>query len=257
MRDKARGILTQLSQGAIDKASPQSNSNSSNKDDDHDELAIFAGRTRFITSGTKSRSPTRSPQAVGSVMPTSSPRRRGSDSLGSNMPGPEASARRGSESFGHISQSESDIFRQAHPSLLEYMRGINGYVPPPAILMAGRGDEGRESASSSAIRPPVPKSDVQSPSGYSWADQAVSVSPPSGPFTFGFERQQRQHQHPLDLGQDNGPMGQDGIYVPGGPANHGAVMAQAVGTFGYPGELNGDGTWQQLMVQLGVMEGQN
>jgi hypothetical protein len=47
-----------------------------------------------------------------------------------------------------------------------------------------------------------------------------------------------------------------GVYVPGVPPNPGAVMAQAVGTFGYPAELNGDGTWQQLMVQLGVIEGQ-
>lgn len=176
-------------------------------------------------------------------------------------------ARRNSEPFryGDALQSESDVFRQAHPSLLEYMRGINGYVPPPAMiqgLMAARADAAGGEPSPPPIRH-VAKSDVQSQPGFSWVDQqqqqAVSVSPTPGGTVFPQFGQQQQPQHvPLDLRHDGGgTMEQGGIYVPGGVANPGAVMAQAVGTFGYPAELNGDGTWQQLMVQLGVMDGHN
>ena len=259
LRDKARIILTQLSQGAIDKASPQSNSNSSGRDDDHDELAIFAGRTRFISSGQRSRSPTGSPQAVGSIVSSGSPRRRGSESVGTGLP--HNGARRGSESFRYsqVPQSESDIYRQAHPSLLEYMRGINGYVPPPAMiqgLMAARADEAREP---SPLRSVI-KSDMSSQTSFGWVDPSVTASSsstatPGGSVFPPFSNTERQpEQHPLDLIQDNVSLQQAGVYVTGGLTN---PMAQAVGTFGYPGELNGDGTWQQLMVQLGVMEGQH
>lgn len=53
------------------------------------------------------------------------------------------------------------------------------------------------------------------------------------------------------------PVNNGGIYVPDAQPNPAAIMAQAVGTFAYPSELNGDGTWQQLMVQLGVLDGSN
>ncbi|KAF8590790.1 hypothetical protein K439DRAFT_1627523 [Ramaria rubella] len=267
LRDKARLILTQLSQGIIDKASPQSN-NSSSKDDDHDELAIFAGRTRFISSNTRSRSPTRSPHSISSGMSDKPLRRRGSESVGSNVP--VRAGRRDSESFpyGEVAQSESDIFRQAHPSLLEYMRGIHGYVPPPAMvqgIMAARPD-GTGDTAAPPIQPVIKSDDVQALPAFAWSDAGVSVSPSTA--TGGvvsvyshFGTTERQppppRRHPLDMGLDNSPMGQGGVYVPGGPPNPGGLMAQAVGTFGYPGELNGDGTWQQLMVQLGVMEGQS
>jgi hypothetical protein len=174
---------------------------------------------------------------------------------------PQSSARRGSEPFrfGDIPQSESDMFRQVHPSLLEYMRGINGYVPPPAMiqgLMAARADEAGESTS--PIQPGI-KSDMQTQPGFAWVDPPVvpsSSATPGGPVYQQFGGPGRQHPHNLDLGQENVTMA-GGVYVPGGPADPGAVMAQAVGTFGYPAELNGDGTWQQLMVQLGVMDGQS
>lgn len=266
LRDKARLILTQLSQGAIDKASPQSNSNSSGRDDtnDDDELAIFAGRTRFISSGTRSRSPTGSPQGVGAgvVRSGSSSRRRGSRSVPRHN-----TSRRGSEPFrfGDVPMSESDIFRQAHPSLLEYMRGINGYVPPPAIMQSLMAARARDP---SPIRPVTAiKSDVLPQPGFAWVDpgSVTNVTTSSSPLSptiggpvfsqqFAGESRVEQQQHLLDLVQEV-PLGQNGVY--GGLTNTSGVMAQAVGTCGYPGELNGDGTWQQLMVQLGVMEGQN
>jgi hypothetical protein len=259
LRDKAHLILSQLAQGAIDKASPQSNSTSSGKDDDQDELAIFAGRTRFISTSNKSRSPTRSPQSIGSGISATSPRRRGSESLGSSMP-VQSSGRRGSEPFryGQLPQSENDVLRQAHPTLLEYMRGINRYVPPPAVVqgvMGTRPDETSEPVPSPIH--PVIKSDVQP--NFTWVDPSANVPQPSSiaPNGAGVYSQfgASERQQPVDLGRDSTAMEQGGIYAPLPPTP--GVMPQAVGTFGYPAELNGDGTWQQLMVQLGVMEGQN
>lgn len=249
--------------GAIDKASPQSNSNSSNKEDD-DEFAMYAGRTRFISSTTRSRSPTRSPSSQG--MGVSGPgggrvssRRRGSESLGpSNIRIRENSNRRGSEPYpyGDIPPSESEVFRQAHPTLLEHLRGISGYVPPPAIMqgmIAAREEQAaREASSMSGGGRPPPHPIVKSEAPYSWAEPNTTVSPPMIP-----PSSSPNSVYIPPSAQYDTPINNGGIYVPDAQPNPAGIMAQAVGTFGYSAELNGDGTWQQLMVQLGVLEGSN
>ncbi|GJJ10068.1 hypothetical protein Clacol_004294 [Clathrus columnatus] len=261
LRDKARLALAQPSQGSvIDKASPQSNSNSSNKDDD-DELAIFAGRTRFISNTARSRSPTRSPsssQGVGSGGRITSARRRGSESLGpSNIRLRTTSNRRGSEPFPYddtIPTSESEVFRQAHPSLLEHLRGINGYVPPPAIMqgiIAAREERATREATMTGPAPPGHSSLVKSEVPYQWGESS-NVAPPSSssPNAVFMTPPTAPYEIPTNHGSG-------GMYVPDAQPNPAGLMAQAVGTFGYPAELNGDGTWQQLMAQLGVLDGSN
>ncbi|KIJ42345.1 hypothetical protein M422DRAFT_208868 [Sphaerobolus stellatus SS14] len=250
LRDKARAALSQLSQGSIDKASPQSNSNSSSKDDEHDELAIYAGRTRFIQSSNRSRSPTGSPQG----MTRSSPRlRRASQSVGptnTRMRVPQEGGSPGSYSYRNVPSIESEVFRDAHPALLDYMRDINGYEPPAAIVqgfMASRNNQTNESTT--PIQQPIIKAEIPSvpTQSFPWPDQTGSVSTtmPPDSNTVASNYGGVPYTHPGG-----------GIYVPGVAPDPGALMAQAVGTFGYPSELNGDGTWQQLMVQLGVMDGQ-
>lgn len=168
----------------------------------------------------------------------------------------ETSNRRGSEPFpyGDVPPSESDVFRQAHPSLLEHLKGISGYVPPPAIMqgiIAAREDQAARETSmggGTLPRPPVIKSEAP----YSWPDSNVSAisSPSSSSPNAVYISPSAQYDTPM-------PVNNGGIYVPDAQPNPAGIMAQAVGTFGYPSELNGDGTWQQLMVQLGVLEGSN
>jgi len=157
-----------------------------------------------------------------------------------------------------LHQAQGEILRHAHPSLLEFVPGIGGYVPPPVVQsVIGTPLDDTGHPGSSPIRPVV-KGNAQP--NFSWVDPSASLPPPpairpGGGSVYGqFGSPERLQT--CDLGQGSAPMEQPGISVAASP-NLSSIMAQPGRTFGYPSELNGDGTWQQLMVQLGVMEGQN
>ncbi|KAF8513990.1 hypothetical protein BU17DRAFT_68547 [Hysterangium stoloniferum] len=296
LRDKAHNALTQLSQGGgpMDKSSPSSNNSTSTKDEEHDELAIYAGRTRFISASARSRSPTSSPQGVNARI--ASPRRRGSESGGPpnirmRGRGGGGGDRRGSEPFGTVTSvggsaggagagagagvgaggyadmqlQESEVFRQAHPALLEYMKGIHGYVPPPAILrsiLAAREEVKDGGGSSPSASPHGNGSGSTNANGN--GNGSAGASGGGGGSGVQQHSPQQQPQQPYTwpdastgyTSQVFDPQaGGGGMYLPGMFPNPQAAMAQAAGTFVYPAELNGDRTWQQLMAQLGVMDG--